>query len=197
MKWRLPAEAWPATPFRNSCSASRARSSSAPSAIRAGGTQTSSTISAVPGRRILPTRPWSPSRTRQLISMISSSRLNSTSRISSRSPSSSMARSSCWSSDSSSSPPNSTRRAAVVGSSSFQCSGAPVMFQEATISAGAPISSTAVAPAATRSGTGSMALGMSGKWIQARVVFFGIGRVLKITLEMKPRVPSEPIIRRR
>ena len=50
MKCRFPAEVWPATPLRKPCSASSARISSAASAIRAGGTQTSSTISAVPGR---------------------------------------------------------------------------------------------------------------------------------------------------
>ena len=50
MKWRFPAEAWPGDPGRKPCSASSACRSLAASAIRAGGTQTSSTISAVPGR---------------------------------------------------------------------------------------------------------------------------------------------------
>ena len=45
----VPAEAWPATPVRKPCSPSSACSSPRDSAIRSGGTQTSSTISAVPG----------------------------------------------------------------------------------------------------------------------------------------------------
>ena len=44
------------------------------------------------------------------------------------------------------------------------------MFQAAVISAGATISSTAVAPASTRSRTGAIASSMPGKWIQAVVV---------------------------
>src|SRR6187551_3226799 len=52
MKWRFPAEAWPATPGRKPCSPSSACRSFAPSAIRSGGTQTSSTISAVPSGRL-------------------------------------------------------------------------------------------------------------------------------------------------
>ena len=80
MKWRLPADAWPATPGRNPCSISSSRISTAASAIRAGGTQTSSTISAVPGGRSRPIRPCMPSRTRQNSSTVSGSRVNSTSR---------------------------------------------------------------------------------------------------------------------
>ena len=44
------------------------------SAMRSGRTQTSSTISAVPGARILPTSPCMPSRTVQYISTVSASR---------------------------------------------------------------------------------------------------------------------------
>ena len=44
------------------------------------------------------------------------------------------------------------------------------MFQAAVISAGATISSTAVAPAATSSRTGAIAASMLGKWTQAVVV---------------------------
>ena len=44
------------------------------SAIRAGGTQTSSMISAVPGGRSAPTSPCIPSRTRQESSIASASR---------------------------------------------------------------------------------------------------------------------------
>ena len=68
------------------------------------------------------------------------------------------------------------------------------MFQEAVIRAGATISSTAEAPAATRSGTGAVAEAMSGKCIQARVVLRGTATVSHWTRAMKASVPSEPTI---
>ncbi len=71
----------------------------AASAIRAGGTQTSSTISAVPGIRRRPTRPWSPSRTRQLTPIFSRSRVNSAGRIRLSSSTASIAARSLSSSD--------------------------------------------------------------------------------------------------
>ena len=71
------------------------------------------------------------------------------------------------------------------------------MFQAAVISAGATISSTAVAPEATRSRTGAIASSMPGKWIQAVVVAGGTGTVSKTTSAMKASVPSEPTSRRR
>ena len=78
--------------------------------------------------------------------------------------------------------PNSTSRTADSGGSSFHSSGAPTMFQAAVISAGATISSTALAPASTRSRTGAIAWSMSGKWIQAVVVRAGSGTVSKTSL---------------
>ena len=71
------------------------------------------------------------------------------------------------------------------------------MFQAAVISAGATISSTAVAPASTSSRTGSIAWSMSGKWTQAVVVRAGSGTVSKTASATKARVPSEPTTRRR
>ena len=59
--------------------------------------------------------------------------------------------------------PNSTSNAAEVGGSSIHSCGAPAMFWAATISAGATISSTAVAPDSTRAGTGSVADSMPSK----------------------------------
>ena len=67
----------------------------------------------------------------------------------------------------------------------------------ATISAGATISSTAVAPAATRSATGAVAASIDSKWTQLSVVTGGSGTVSKTTSEMNASVPSEPISRRR
>ncbi len=71
------------------------------------------------------------------------------------------------------------------------------MFQAAVISAGATISSTAVAPEATRSGTGAIAASMLGKWTQAVVVTAGSGTVSKTASATKASVPSEPTRRRR
>ena len=84
-----------------------------------------------------------------------------------------------------------------MGGSSIQSCGAPAMFCEATISAGATMSSTAVAPASTSAGTGSVADSMPSKWSQETVVLAGSGTVSKTASAMKPRVPSEPISRRR
>ena len=75
--------------------------------------------------------------------------------------------------------------------------GAPAMFWAATISAGATISSTAVAPDSTRAGTGSVADSIPSKWSQETVVFEGFGTVSKTASAMKARVPSEPTSRRR
>jgi hypothetical protein len=71
------------------------------------------------------------------------------------------------------------------------------MFQAAVISAGATISSTAVAPEATRSPTGAIASSMPGKWTQAVVVSGATGAVSKTTSARKASVPSEPTRRRR
>ena len=65
------------------------------------------------------------------------------------------------------------------------------------ISAGATISSTAVAPASTKSRTGAIASSIPGKWIQAVVVRAGSGTVSKTASATKPSVPSEPTSRRR
>ena len=71
------------------------------------------------------------------------------------------------------------------------------MFQAAVISAGATISSTAVAPLSTRSRTGAIASSMPGKWTQAVVVRAGSGTVSKTASATKASVPSEPTTRRR
>ena len=97
----------------------------------------------------------------------------------SRPSSSSRARASWAASASSSSPPNSISSAADAGSSSFQASGAPWMLWAATISAGATINSTAVAPLATSSDTGSVAAAIEGKWTHESVVIGGNGTVSK------------------
>ena len=71
------------------------------------------------------------------------------------------------------------------------------MFCAATISAGATISSTALAPASTSAGTGSVADSIPSKWSQETVVREGFGTVSMTASAMKPSVPSEPISRRR
>ncbi len=93
--------------------------------------------------------------------------------------------------------PNSTSSTADSGGSSFHSSGAPTMFQAAVISAGATISSTAVAPLSTRSRTGAIASSIPGKWIQAVVVRAGSGTVSKTASATNASVPSEPTRRRR
>ncbi len=98
---------------------------------------------------------------------------------------------------SASSAPNSISSAADSSGSSFQYSGVPGIELAATISAGATISSTAVAPAATRSATGAVAASIESKWTQLSVVIAGTGTVSKTASEMKASVPSEPISRRR
>ena len=60
MKWRFPAEVWPATPVRKGALRA-APGCPRHSAIRAGGTHTSSMIRDVPGSRSLPIRPCRPS----------------------------------------------------------------------------------------------------------------------------------------
>jgi hypothetical protein len=118
-------------------------------------------------------------------------------RISWCEPRAASARRTCAASSPSSPPPYSTSSTADSGGSSFHSWGAPTMFQAAVISAGATISSTAVAPEATRSPTGAVAASMLGKWTQAVVVNGGTGTVSKTTSAMKARVPSEPTSRRR
>ncbi len=71
------------------------------------------------------------------------------------------------------------------------------MFQAAVIRAGATISSTAVAPASTKSRTGAIASSIPGKWIHAVVVRAGRGTVSKTASATNARVPSEPTSRRR
>ena len=71
------------------------------------------------------------------------------------------------------------------------------MLYEATISAGATISSTARAPAPTSSWTGSSAASTLGKCSHATVVLAGWRTVSNTASAMKPRVPSEPISNRR
>ena len=71
------------------------------------------------------------------------------------------------------------------------------MFWLATISAGATISSTAVAPAATNSGTGSVADSMPSKCSQETVVCGGWGTVSKTASATKASVPSLPTSSRR
>ena len=121
--------------------------SRADSAIRSGGTQTSSMISEVPGARKRPIRPCSPSRTVQETSTRSGSRVKSGGLdqlvLAGGSP---RRAATSLSSSPSVSAPNSTSSAAEVGGSSSHSCGAPAMFWAATISAGATISSTAVAP---------------------------------------------------
>ena len=155
MKCRLPAEAWPATPGRKPCLPSSAWMSRAPSAMRSGGTQTSSMISAVPGGRSRPISPCIPSRTDQTSSTRSWSRVQSASlirRVARRaprppSPRAHRARRRRRRRTPPAAPP--TR-----AGSSRHSSGVPGIEWLATISDGATISSTAVAPAATKSGTG-------------------------------------------
>ena len=197
LKCRLPADAWPATPGRNWCSASSAIRSPAHSAIRSGGTQTSSMISDVPSGRSRPVRPKSPSRTIHANSISSGSRVNAVGRSSSRSRSSSSAVATCASSAPSSSPPYSTSSAADSGGSSFQYSGDSGHVYAAAISAGATISSHARAPAATRPGTGSAAASTDEKWIHDVVVRAGTGRVSKTASATNANVPSDPTTRRR
>ena len=197
MKCRFPAEVCPATPVRKPCSPRIAWMSAADSAIRAGGTHTSSMISAVPGGLRRPISPWRPSRTLQLSLMVSLSRVNSGPRMSSRLPRTSAAFASIAGRSASSSERNSIRSAAEVGGSSSQCSGAPGIEFAATISAGATIISTALAPAATRSGTGSQAASMLSKWTQLVVVFGNSGTVSKTASAVKARVPSDPTSSRR
>ena len=84
-----------------------------------------------------------------------------------------------------------------MGGSSRQCSGVPGIEWLATISAGATISSTALAPAATSSGTGSVAASIPSKWTQAVVVCGRSGIVSKTASETKARVPSDPTSSRR
>ena len=138
-----------------------------------------------------------PSRTRQCISTVSGSRVNSNGRIvscparTSLAPATNRSRSAAWSER------NSTSRAADSGGSSRQCSGVPGIEWLATISAGATISSTALAPAATSSGTGSVALSIPSKWTHAVVVCGRSGIVSKTASETNPRVPSEPTSSRR
>ena len=67
----------------------------------------------------------------------------------------------------------------------------------AAMSAGATISSTARAPAATSPGTGSTAASSDGKCTQETVVCAGSGRVSKTASATKASVPSEPITSRR
>ena len=67
----------------------------------------------------------------------------------------------------------------------------------ATISAGATISSTALAPSSTSRGTGSQASAMPAKWSQAVVVRGGTGTVSNTASQTSASVPSEPTIRRR
>ncbi len=138
----------------------------------------------MPGRRSWPTSPCRPSRTRQAISTSAGSRVKRGASVVSWPATIASARSTCASSSASLSPPNSTSSAAVAGSSSFHSCGAPTMFQAAVISAGATISSTAVAPLATSSPTGPTARSMSGKWTQATVVSGGCGTVSKTTSGM-------------
>ena len=67
----------------------------------------------------------------------------------------------------------------------------------AAIRAGATISSTARAPAATSASTGATAASMLGKWSQEIVVRRGWGTVWNTASAMKASVPSEPTSRRR
>ncbi len=80
----------------------------------------------------------------------------------------------------------------MVWSSSFQYSGVPGIEWAATSSAGATISSTAVAPAATSSPTGAVASSIPAKWTQAVVVTCGRGTVSSVASETKASVPSLP-----
>jgi hypothetical protein len=59
------------------------------------------------------------------------------------------------------------------------------------------MSSTAVAPASTSAGTGSVADSMPSKWSQETVVLAGSGTVSKTASAMKTRVHSNQISRRR
>ena len=71
------------------------------------------------------------------------------------------------------------------------------MFWLATISAGATISSTALAPAATNSGTGSVADSMPSKWSHETVVWGGWGTVSSTASATNASVPSLPTSTRR
>ena len=71
------------------------------------------------------------------------------------------------------------------------------MLWAATISAGATISSTAVAPLATSSATGSVAAAIEGKWTHDRVVLAGTATVSNVASATNASVPSEPISSRR
>jgi hypothetical protein len=71
------------------------------------------------------------------------------------------------------------------------------MFIAATMSAGATMSSTALAPSSTRFGTGAHASGMPAKWSHAVVVWAGTGRVSNVASQIRASVPSDPTIRRR
>ena len=76
--------------------------------------------------------------------------------------------------------------------------GVPRMLCEATISAGATISSTARAPAATSSATGAIAASMPGEVKpRARSSSRGCATVSKTASAMNASVPSEPTSRRR
>ena len=82
-------------------------------------------------------------------------------------------------------------------SRSRQYSGVPGIEWLATVSAAAPMSSTAVAPQATSSGTGAVAASTSAKCSQATVVRRGSGTVPKTASATKASVPSEPTSSRR
>ena len=197
MKCRLPAEACPATPGRNPCLPSSACTSRTHSAILAGGTQTSSMISDVPGGRSRPTRPNMPSRTCHATSIASASRAQFAGRSSSIPSRIAPARATRSSSAASSAAPNSTSSAADSGGSSSHVLSVPSIECAATISAGAPISSTAVAPAATSASTGSLAVSTSAKCSHEIDVRAGTGTVSKTASAMNASVPSLPMTSRR
>ncbi len=197
VKCRLPKAACPATPGRKPCLISSACRSCAPSAIRAGGKQTSSLRTAVPSGRSLPTIPSRPSRIRQSISIASASRVKSRGWSRFEPATSARAAASAWSSAASSAAANSTRSAAALGSSVLQYSGVPGKAWAAASRAGATMSSTASAPRDTRPGTSATASSIDGSGIHVTETAPGAGSVFITTSPMNARVPSEPTTRRR
>ena len=173
MKCRLPADAWPATPGRKPCSPSSAWRSRPHSAIRAGGTQTSSMISDVPGRAQAADQPVHP-----LAHASRTPRSRSASRVKSGGADQLVAgedlarrRAASASSSPSSSAPNSTSSAADSGGSSASSSGVP----GDVLGGGDQRRGDHQLDRASRrrrraSGTGAVAASMPSKWSQAIVV---------------------------
>ena len=193
----MPAEAWPATPGRKPCSPSSAWMSRADSAIRSGRHADVLDDQRGPGRRgsgrparqPLADRPGDLDRARvagEVRRPISSSSREDL--LGARRPARRARRRS----------PRRTPRAGRPRSAAAPASpaGRPAMFWAATISAGATISSTALAPASTSAGTGRSADSIRRSGARRRRAR-GFGTVSKTASAMNPSVPSEPTIRRR